>query len=327
MESKALKATTLSPETNSEKHLAAVEADIGSALGFETELKLLQSTIARWVDGCNKEMDDCLRWQFLGKSKYFRPVTVFSCFKAMNNRDVGNEEQTSALVIELIHNMTLIVDDILDQSQYRRGKLTLHGQFGLLPALMASGYIVSEAYRIVGSRPASIRLLSELIGRLGIAECLQWRVRSQPLGVEDWRQIAGEDTGSMFEVCACLGGDGETLRRFGRLLGMLYHGCDDVADVRGVEALGGGGDDDIRDGILTLPAAIAIRNPDTAAIFCNSDERKREGLAAAFQAALPEAEQILDEIAAEAFREATRNAPYPRGLLTLVDYTRGLSRR
>lgn len=245
----------------------------------------------------------------------------------MNNQHVGDAEQTSALVIELIHNMTLIVDDILDKSEYRRGKLTLHCQFGLLPALMTSGYIVSEAYRIVGSRPASIQLLSELIGRLGIAECLQWRVRSQPLGVEDWRQIAGEDTGSMFEVCACLGGGGENLRRFGRLLGMLYHGCDDVADVRGVEALGGGGDDDIRDGILTLPAAIAIRNPETAAIFCNPDHRKREVLAVAFRAALPEAEQFLDEIAAEACREATKNAPYPQGLLTLVDYTRGLSRR
>jgi hypothetical protein len=83
----------------------------------------------------------------------------------------------------------------------------------------------------------------------------------------------------------------------------------------------------IRDGILTLPAAIAIRNPETAAIFCNPDQRKLEELAAAFQAALPEAEQFLDEIAAEACREATKNAPYPHGLLTLVDYTRGLSCR
>jgi geranylgeranyl pyrophosphate synthase len=313
--------------TDSKEGVAAAKAEIGSALGFEAELKQLQLMIARWVGECNEEMDDCLRWQFSGKSKYFRPVTVFACFKAIGEQRIGNEEQTAALVIELIHNMTLIVDDILDKSQYRRGKLTLHCKFGLLPALMTSGYIVSEAYRIVRSRPASIQLLSELIGRLGIAECLQWRVRSQPLGVEDWRKIAGEDTGSMFEVCTCLGGGGEKLRRFGRLLGMLYHGCDDVADVRGVEALGGGGEDDIRDGILTLPAAIAIRNPEIAAVFCAPDQRKREELAAALQAALPEAERILDEIAADACREATHNASYPQVLLALVDYTRGLSRR
>ncbi|MFG3595864.1 polyprenyl synthetase family protein [Bradyrhizobium sp. RDI18] len=152
-------------------------------------------------------------------------------------------------------------------------------------------------------------------------------MRSQPLGLEDWRQIAREDTGSMFEACACLGSGGEALRRYGNLLGMLYHGCDDVADVRGVEALGGGGDDDIRDGILTLPAAIAIRDPKISAIFCASDQRRREELATAFQAALPEAEQILDQIAADARREATKNSSYPQVLLALVDYTRGLSRR
>jgi geranylgeranyl pyrophosphate synthase len=223
--------------------------------------------------------------------------------------------------------MTLIIDDILDQSRYRRNKLTLHCKFGLLPALMTSGYIVSEAYRIVRSKPEVIRLLSELIGRLGIAECLQWRVRRQPLGVEDWRQIASEDTGSMFEVCACLGGRGERLRRFGHFLGMLYHGCDDVADVRGVEALGGGGDDDIRDGILTLPAAIAIRNPEIAALFCNAEEGTSYELAAALQAALPEAERLLDSIATEARREAIENARDPSGLITLVEHTRGLSRR
>ena len=39
----------------------------------------------------------------------------------------------------------------------------------------------------------------------GAAECLQWRLRRQPLGLEDWRAIAGEDTGSMFEICAALG--------------------------------------------------------------------------------------------------------------------------
>jgi geranylgeranyl diphosphate synthase type I len=315
----------LSNEPQNNEDVAGKKRDIGSALGFEAELNQLQHDIKRWIDGCNEEMITSLKWQFSSKAKYFRPVTVFSCFKAMHSQHIGDEERTSAVVIELIHNMTLIIDDILDQSRYRRNKLTLHCQFGLLPALMTSGYIVSEAYRIVRSKPEVIQLLSELIGRLGIAECLQWRVRRQPLGVEDWRQIASEDTGSMFEACACLGGRGERLRKFGHFLGMLYHGCDDVADVRGVEALGGGGDDDIRDGILTLPAAIAIRDPEIAALFCNPERGTSDELAAAFRAALPEAERLLDDIAAEARREAIENARHPAGLITLIEHTRGLS--
>jgi geranylgeranyl pyrophosphate synthase len=301
--------------------------NIISALGLELEIGKLQRSIEEWIEGCNPEMRSTLRWQFSGAAKYFRPVTVLSCFRATHNEDVGGEQRLFALLVELVHNMTLIVDDILDKSRYRRKKLTLHCRFGMLPALMTSGFIVSEAYRMVRSVAWAIELLSELMNRLAVAECLQWRVRSQPLGVEDWRQIAGEDTGSMFEICACLGSRDERLRRFGQLLGLLYHGCDDVADVRGLEALGGGGDDDIRDGILTLPASIAIRNPEISALFCNPTEQARKRLSAAFRAALPEAERWLDRIAAEARREAEENAPHPDGLITLVDYTRSLSRR
>ena len=148
--------------------------DIGAVLGFGNELRLLQAAIENWVEGCSAEMVEALRWQFSGKAKYFRPVTVFSCYKALHGGHIGDEVRTSAMVVELIHNMTLVVDDILDESRYRRGKLTLHCKFGMLPALMTSGFITSEAYRIVNSRPDVIRLISELIGRLGIAECLQW---------------------------------------------------------------------------------------------------------------------------------------------------------
>ena len=297
------------------------------AMQLEPEVERLQSAILAWIEGCSEEMHETLRWQFVGDAKYFRSMALFSCFRATHRDEVREDEIRLALIIEIIHNMTLIVDDILDQSEYRRKKLTLYHRFGMLRALMTSGYVVSEAYRIVSDDPYAVRMISELVSRLGVAECLQWRLRSQPLGVEDWRQIAREDTGSMFEVCACLGTRDERLRRFGQLLGQLYHGCDDVADVRGVEGLGGGGEDDLRDGILTLPASIAIRDPRVSAIFCDPDARDRAALAPAFLAALPEAERLLDQIADEARREATRHADRADQLIMLVDYTRGLSQR
>ena len=67
------------------------------------------------------------------------------------------------------------------------------------------------------------------------------------------------------------------MRRYGHLLGVLYHGCDDVGDQRGLEALGGGGEEDIRDGILTLPAALAIRDPEIRALFLIDDDDARAG--------------------------------------------------
>jgi geranylgeranyl pyrophosphate synthase len=194
---------------------------------------------------------------------------------------------------------------------------------------MASGYIMADGYQMVADDPFDIQLFSELMKRLGVAECLQWRLRRQPLGVEDWLQIAGEDTGSMFEVCACLGTRSEELRRFGHLLGVLYHGCDDVGDAKGLEALGGGGDEDLRDGILTLPAAFAIRDPDIQTLFCKPQPtaRELEDIVGAMQAKLPEAELYLDKIAADARQEAQWYAANPEPLLALVEHTRQLAQR
>jgi geranylgeranyl diphosphate synthase type I len=295
------------------------------AEGFDRELDALRTFLRSWADNGHREVKPLLDWQFLGRSKYFRPVTLFACHAAMSDEPVGDATIRAAAAIEMVHNVSLIVDDILDRSRYRRGVLTLHCRFGLLPALMTSGYITADAYEIVDWNPFAVRRLSELYRRLAVAETLQWRLRRQPLGVEDWRIIAGEDTGSMFEACACLGTGDEKLRHFGRLLGMLYHGCDDVGDVKGAVALGGGGEEDLRDGILTLPAAIAIQDTEIALIFRNPSESGLKVLLRKMEEALPAAEAYLDGIAAEAEAEAQRVARRPDGLISLVRNTRRLS--
>lgn len=298
-------------------------------LGFAREIADLGERIAAWVARGNAEMRAALEWQFLSPAKYFRPLTVFSCYRAMETGPLPECVLNAALVIELFHNVSLIVDDILDKSDTRRGRATLHARFGELPALMAAGYIVADGYLLLGEDSGAAALVSELLKRLGVAECLQWRLRRNPLGLEDWRLIASEDTGSMFEICACLGDRSERLRRFGGLLGMLYHGCDDVADARGAVALGGGGAEDLRDGILTLPAALAIRDPALAALFAKPDPDAADlaALAAAVEAELPEAEAVLDRIAEEAATEARLFSANPAPLLALIAETRRLSAR
>jgi geranylgeranyl pyrophosphate synthase len=300
---------------------------IGADLSFEREMVALRGEIARWIESCDAEMHDPLKWQFISESKYFRPFTVFSCYRALNGGEIPRSVIRSAFLIELFHNVSLVIDDIVDNSEVRRDRLTLHSKFGELTALMTSGYLVADGFCIARDDLQAVLLLSELLKRLAVAECMQWRLRRQPLGVEDWRKIAGEDTGSMFEIAACLGDRSGRLRKFGALIGLLYHGCDDVADVRGTTALGGGGYDDLRDGILTLPAALAIRNPETARIFCDPGTDGLPHLARAFQAKLPESELYLDAIAEEARTEAVLFASNPEPLLALVGHTRQLSGR
>lgn len=295
------------------------------ALGFEGHISRLKSFIRHWIDSCDKEMVEFLKWQFLGRSKYFRPVTTFACHQAVSTKRIDHTLIQSAVVVELLHNVSLIIDDILDRSRFRRDRLTLHCKFGNLPALMSAGFITAEGFKLVKQDSYAVQCLADLLRRLGVAECLQWRLRRHPLGVEDWREIAGEDTGSMFETCACLGTRNNDLRAFGRLLGILYHGCDDVGDVRGAIALGGGGEEDLRDGILTLPVAIAIRNPEIAVRFRNGSPSDRMILMKKMAATLPEAEKYLDRIAQEAIEEAESFATSPEPLITLVLHTRLLS--
>ncbi|MBN9508628.1 MAG: polyprenyl synthetase family protein [Alphaproteobacteria bacterium] len=319
---------------NAADGIAAAQLDAASgavidALGFAEEMARLRRRIATWVGGCDPEMREALGWQFLSGAKYFRPLTVFACHRAVIPGPIPDTIMAGALVVELFHNVSLIIDDIVDHSDTRRGRATLHTRFGDLTALMVAGYIVAEGYALLGADLQASGLFSELLKRLGVAEVMQWRLRRQTLGVEDWRRIAGEDTGSMFEICACLGDRSLRLRKFGGLLGLLYHGCDDVGDVRGATALGGGGEQDLRDGILTLPAALAIRDPAVAALFGKPDPAPADlaAMAAAFAAKLPEAEGELDAIAAQAGVEARLFAVNPAPLLALVAQTRRLSAR
>jgi geranylgeranyl pyrophosphate synthase len=308
----------------------AVSASITSklliqALGYEEEIESLKSYIYDWIERCDSEIKELLEWQFIAESKYFRPVTIFACHDAVSTKSIDDGLIRSTAALEIVHNMSLIIDDILDRSRHRRGKLTLHCRVGSLPALMTAGYITACAFEIIKHDPFGVELIANLIKRLGVAECLQWRLRRHPLGVEDWRELAGEDTGSMFETCACLGTRNEDLRFFGRLLGTLYHGCDDVGDVRGAIALGGGGEEDARDGILTLPVAIAIRDPEVAIQFRNPTKEGLDFLMREVKLALPKAENYLDQIATDAAEEAKKIALDPERLIMLVKHTRQLS--
>jgi geranylgeranyl pyrophosphate synthase len=297
-------------------------------LGADGEIALLRTRIDAWLQIVDGELREPVAWAFAGVPKHFRPLTVFACHRAIHETPAATAVD-AAFAIELMHNMSLVIDDVLDESDERRGVPTLERRFGRLPALMASGYLVADAFAACVGDPFAIRHLSELLRRLGSAECLQWRLRRQPLGVEDWRRIAGEDTGSMFEICAVLGARSERLRHYGHLLGVLYHGCDDVGDQRGLEALGGGGDEDIRDGILTLPAALAIRDPQISHLFAidDDDPQRLATIATAQRATLDEAETVLDRIADSARAEAREFAVDQAPLLALVDQVRQLSRR
>jgi geranylgeranyl pyrophosphate synthase len=246
-----------------------------------------------------------------------------------HQRAVGGDDPEALIPVaataELLHNYATVTDDIVDRDRVRRGQAALHCRFGMLPAVMAGAYMAFAAFELIADDEYATRLFTRLGMRIAAIECRQWRLRRQPLGVDSWRALAGEDTGGMFETCACVATRDDRLARFGYLLGTLYHGCDDIADIRGTLALGAHSERDVTDRIVTLPAALATRDPEVAELFAAGGEDRNDELARHLSAALPEAEAVLDELAEEAEREARENADHPDVLLELVRYTRELS--
>lgn len=368
-------------------------AQVIATVGLDVEIDRLKQRIDAWVAHSPKAVLPMLRQQFGAGSKYFRPMTVFTFHRAVSGRPVPERVMLAAQAIEMFHNITLIIDDIVDKSRHRRKTLNLHEKYDELTAYMVAGYIDAQIIRLVtgtlvdeaadrrGEHPEAdqrraqprreygedegsvdriaqsclsvgqyemqrerdaidasgpvhfdLRLLLELKERLALAECIQWDSRkggslqrgerlSLNLGLADWRYLAREDTGSMFEICACLGSRSQRFRRLGRLIGMLYHACDDIADIRSAASwlhstsgaadenagrLGGTGKEDLNECILTLPAALAIEHDAHIRELFETEKLTRDELRtlhAAFSARLEDACQQLRSIRAQALQE------------------------
>ena len=126
--------------------------DVIAQLGAADEIRLLRERLAAWLEGVDDELRESLTWAFAGAPKHFRPVTLFACHRAVHETP-ASEAVDFAFAVELVHNMSLIVDDVLDGSDERRGIATVERRFGRLTALMASGYLVADAFDVFAEDP------------------------------------------------------------------------------------------------------------------------------------------------------------------------------
>src|SRR5215475_2851169 len=96
-------------------------SDVIATLGYADEMRALRQRITAWVDSSDPEMREAMEWQFLSDSKYFRPLTIFACYRSIITGPIPEPIMTAAMVIEFFHNVSLVIDDIVDHSDRRRG--------------------------------------------------------------------------------------------------------------------------------------------------------------------------------------------------------------
>ena len=200
--------------------------------------------------------------------KRLRPVLLLLVARALGyGRTPGGAQHHHLLaaVVEFIHTATLLHDDVVDESQLRRGRATANSAFGNPASVLVGDFLYSRAFQMmveVDSMPV-MRVLSDATNVIAEGEVLQLMNCNDP-DVDEARylQVIRFKTARLFEAAARLGAilagaspEVETAAaEAGRSLGTAFQLVDDVLDYSGVTAdIGKNVGDDLREGKPTLP--------------------------------------------------------------------------
>jgi octaprenyl-diphosphate synthase len=177
----------------------------------------------------------------------------------------GDRAVTYAAVVEFIHTATLVHDDIIDDSDLRRGRLAVHSRWGNDITVLLGDYlyIKSMALALTHDSLEVIRLLCDVTLRMIEGELYQLTKNGDAHITEDEHfDIIRRKTAYLFGGCAQIGGmlgkigseREQALREYGFNLGVAFQIVDDLLDVTGdAEALGKPVGGDLREGKMTLP--------------------------------------------------------------------------
>jgi hypothetical protein len=107
----------------------AASDEVIAQLGAGAEVTLLRRRVNAWLDDVDDELRESLSCAFAGTPTHFRPLTVFACHRAVHTTPASDSVEL-AFAVELMHNMSLIIDDALDESGERRGIDTVQKRSG-----------------------------------------------------------------------------------------------------------------------------------------------------------------------------------------------------
>ena len=170
----------------------------------------------------------------LSGGKRVRPmVTVLACEAA--GGDAGDAIDFAA-GIELVHNASLVIDDIIDRSDLRRGSSSAWAEFGHGPAIVGSDALLGEAFAQFSAEPRAMQAVTEAMIELGEGEASE--LVAMPETEAEYMELARRKTGALFRAAAELGAiaadaDPYAVEAFGdyaERVGVAFQIRDDVLD-------------------------------------------------------------------------------------------------
>lgn len=247
--------------------------------------------------------------------KRMRPALVLLTAGAMGYQ--GTHHHELAAVVEFIHTATLLHDDVVDESELRRGRQTANAAFGNAASVLVGDFLYSRAFQMMVAvdNMRVMQVLSDATNIIAEGEVLQlMNCHDADVDEERYMQVIHYKTAKLFEAAARLGGIiGEAeagveaaLASYGMHLGTAFQLVDDVLDYSGQEAdTGKHLGDDLAEGKPTLPLIHAMQHgtPEHAACVRQAIE---EGGRDAFPEVLLAIQQsgALEHTRARAAKEA-----------------------
>ncbi|MWV38288.1 polyprenyl synthetase family protein [Natrialba sp. INN-245] len=202
---------------------------------LERRRALIEERLVDVVDGVDPEtLNEEVRHVALSGGKRVRPmITVLAC------ETVGGSPEDAVdfgVGIELVHNASLVIDDIIDRSELRRGTESAWAEFGHGPAIVTSDGLLGEAFALFSADPDATRVVAEAMVELGVGEATE--LAAKPANEAEYMTLARRKTGALFRAAAELGAIAadsdpftvEALGEYAERVGVAFQIRDDVLD-------------------------------------------------------------------------------------------------
>ena len=199
-----------------------------------------------------------------------RPMFVFLTAKMISNGEVSERTYRGASVLELIHTATLVHDDVVDESDRRRGFFSINALWKNKIAVLVGDFLLSKGLLLCidNNDFDLLKIISVAVREMSEGELLQIeKARNLDITEAIYYEIIRQKTATLIAACCSLGAasvkplseEVETMRKFGELIGMAFQIKDDLFDY-GTQQIGKPTGIDIKEQKMTLPLIYVLNH-------------------------------------------------------------------
>ena len=238
---------------------------------IEKELEDHNTLLKEALNSSVPLIDSVVDYFLSTKGKMVRPILVLLSAKLSGNGEISNTAKLSAVALELLHNASLIHDDVVDESDSRRGMASVNNMWDNKVAVLIGDFFLSRCLiKSTETESQEIqRELALLASALSQGEVLQLaNARGRTTDEESYFAVIRNKTASLFTACMRVGAissdatkeNVDLLGEFGDKLGIIFQIRDDIFDYYDDPKIGKPTVNDIREGKRTLHLLYVINN-------------------------------------------------------------------